>query len=56
MHKPMDTDNNVLMARGKGGGVWVEMGKGGDGDICNNVNNKNKEKINIIVQTKNARD
>ena len=23
-----DTDNSVVMARGRGGGGWVEMGKG----------------------------
>ena len=24
---------------------WVDVGKGEDGDICDSVNNKNKEKI-----------
>ena len=36
----MDTDNSVLMARGKGDGGK----RGRNGDICNSVNNKNKEK------------
>ena len=39
----MDTDNSVVMASGKG--VGVKVGKGGKNrDICNSVNNKNKEK------------
>ena len=40
----MDKGNNVVKAGGwlKG---WVEGGSGGKmGDICNNVNNKNKLK------------
>lgn len=38
--KPMDTDNRVVMAREEGRGR-VEVGKeGGNGDICNSVNNK----------------
>ena len=39
----MDTDNNVVMARGKGGRGLVKMGKEREsGDICNSVNYKNK--------------
>ena len=34
----------MVMAREKGGEDWVEAGKGGDGNTCNSVNNKNKEK------------
>ena len=31
--------------REEGGKSWVEVGKvGGNGDICNSVNNKNKDK------------
>ena len=44
---PIDTDNCVEMARWKG--EW-RLGRGGqgvgNGNICNNVNNKNKEKNN----------
>ena len=46
VHDPQ-TDNSVLMARGKGGeaGNCMEVGKGeGNGDICNSVNTKNKVK------------
>lgn len=42
-HDP-DTDDSGVMARGKGGRDWVGVGKvGASGDICNRVNNKNKE-------------
>lgn len=41
IHNP-DTDNNVVIARGKGG--WVEVGKGGNRNICNKANNENKVK------------
>lgn len=50
MHNHVDTDNTVMMARGKrGGGGAVGRVLGGrrgkeDGDICNSVNNKGKEK------------
>lgn len=49
MCKPIDTDNNVVMATENWrGGDWVEVGKGGsrNGDTSNNSNNKNKVKIN----------
>ena len=38
----MDTDDSVVVVRGKGVGDWMEVGKGMDGDICNSVNNKYK--------------
>ena len=38
----IDADNSVVMARGKGGGGWQGGQGGGNGDICNSVNNKNK--------------
>ena len=46
--RPIDTDNGVGMARGKGrpglGGSQQSAG-GRHKDICNSANNKNKEKI-----------
>ena len=39
----MDSDSSVGTARGKWGGGWVAEG---NWDICNSVNNKNKEKNN----------
>ena len=36
---PIDTNDSVVMARGKG----VGQGGSGEGHICNSVNNKNKE-------------
>ena len=50
----MEADRSAVMDRGKGGGAWVEVGKGvGDRDICNSVNNKiknNKNKIILIIE------
>ena len=47
---PIDTDNSVLVDRGKWGGGWVEVGRDGEnGDICNSVNNKNKETITFSL-------
>ena len=45
----MATDNSVVMARGKAGRDWVEVGTegGGGGDVYNIVNNKNKVKNNF---------
>ena len=44
----MDTDNTMVMTRGKGGDRgWAEAAKDGgwgNGNICNSVYNKNKEK------------
>ena len=41
----IDTDNSVVVARGKSEEDWVEVNKEGEnGDICNSVNNKNKIK------------
>ena len=38
----MDTDNSAVMAREKGkGGLGGGGQSGGNGDICNSVNNKN---------------
>lgn len=42
-HTCIDTDNSVVMARGKMGGMfWVKVDKVGEnGDICNILNNEN---------------
>ena len=45
----MDADNSVVMARGKQWGLGGGRQGVGNGDICNSVNNKNKEKICINV-------
>lgn len=47
----MNSDNSVGRARGREGGVGVEVGKGGKEvkDICNSTNNKNV-KINYFFK------
>ena len=54
MQKPIYTDNSVVMARGKGVGAGHRGQRGGKGNICNNVNSKNKIK-NIWAQGKKER-
>ena len=52
----MGTDNSVVIARGKG--KWGLRGReqrGGNGDICNSVNNKNKEKKDMSKSRKGYR-
>ena len=42
---PTDTDNDVVIARGKGPRRLGGGGKGGEkGGVCNSVNNQNKVK------------
>lgn len=41
----MDTDNSVVKTKGKGMGAGWRGAKEGNGDICNSINHKNKEKI-----------
>ena len=40
-----DTDSSVVTTRGGRGAAGPGLGKGGDGDIFNSVNNKNKVKF-----------
>lgn len=48
----MTYGHSVVMARGKGIGGWVEVGKEGEyADVCNSVNNK-KLKIRKKPSTK----
>ena len=43
--KPIEKDNSVVMATGKGVGDWVQVGKGRkNGGICYSVNNQKKVK------------
>lgn len=46
-----DTDNSVVMARGKGSGAGWRWAMGvAKGNIGNSVNNKNKVQKNKLVQ------
>ena len=45
----MDTEYSVVMARGKRGwGMGKSRQRGGNGDICNNVNNKKKKRVQVL--------
>ena len=45
------------MAGGEGGGGWEEAGRvGGEGDICNGVNNKNKVNKKNYQRNRRERD
>ena len=52
----MDTDNSVVKARGKGQGLGGGGQRGRNGDICNSVNNKNKEKNFNVIAKKNKKN
>ena len=43
-HLYVDTDNSVVMARGKGECQLGGWQSGENGDFCNSAKNKNKEK------------
>ena len=44
MNNPWIQTTVWLWPEERGSGAWKEGAKGWDGDICNSVNNKNKEK------------